>query len=681
MYQFTHYKRFNYKKLEKIRYIRRAGKSKKERFADCVMMLDTETSKKSKEHGKANHVVAFTLSIRSAGKNICTLWGRKPSEAVQCIDKIIKHINADNFIIYVHNLAYDYMFLRKFFFSEWGLPEKALNTKSHYPIVIEWDNGVILKDSLILAQKSLEKWAKDLNVEHKKAVGSWDYDKLRGQNENYTTEELHYIENDTLAGVECIDTLRKQLHHHIYSMPYTATGIVREAAYKISKENHGFENFQKLTPDFDIYMILEQVFHGGYCHANRHIIDEILSNIIVFDFKSSYPFVMLTEKYPMTRFKPFKYSSIDDLLQLSVKYAFITKLILVKPRLKKDVVMPVLQFSKAVKTINAVIDNGRILCAGYVEIYCSEITLDLIKQQYDFEAHICTEVHYARKAYLPRWFTDFVFDLFKKKCELDGVDPLNYVLAKASLNSCYGMCVQKAIQNDIEENYLYYDGDERHPYETTSNYTPEKYEKYRNNRRKFLPFQWGCWVTEYAMKNLFTVGQYCENWVYSDTDSVFGYNWSMEKIRDYNKSCVEKLAANGYGSVTVNGKVFTLGVAELDKKCNKFKTLGAKRYCYTDKEEKDLHITVAGVPKSGVKCLKNDMRNFRKDFVFDGITTGKLQHKYIYEKEIYTDENGNETGDSIDLCYGDYVMDKTTCLDWERIFDEEITIQNYEIGG
>ena len=78
--------------------------------------------------------------------------------------------------IYFHNLAYDYVFLRLFLFDAFGTPKKQLNTKPHYPIMIGFENGIILKDSLILAGCKLEKWANDLNVNHKKAVGNWQYD-------------------------------------------------------------------------------------------------------------------------------------------------------------------------------------------------------------------------------------------------------------------------------------------------------------------------------------------------------------------------------------------------------------------------------------------------------------------------------------------------------------------------
>ena len=663
---------YDYTNLTYIKPIKRNSKSGTEAFNNIVCMLDTETSKKDPEQIKENHVVAFTISIRAHGTNICTLYGNKPSECIECIDQIKEAMQGSKTIIYVHNLAYDYTFLRRFMFRSWGFPVKELNTKPHYPIVIEFENGLIFKDSLILSQKSLDKWAKDLNVEHQKAVGKWDYDIVRNQDHVFTDDELEYIEHDTLAGVECIDTLKEQLHHFIYSMPYTATGIVREEARKIGKENFAHKHFMKTAPSFDVYKLLELCFHGGYTHANRYTINEVQHDVECYDFKSSYPYVMLTEKYPMRAFRPFKDSHIDDLIRLSEKYGFITRLILYRPHIKDNsVVMPVLQSSKCVKSLNAVVDNGRILCADMVIIYVTEITLKLIREQYEFEKHLCTDVYFSRKGYLPRWFTDYVFKLFRDKSELDGIDPLNYMLSKAKLNSCYGMCVQKAISDDITEDY------ETGEYSRKSNYTEEMFIKYVENRNKFLPFQWGVWVTEYAMQNLHHVGAFCDQWLYSDTDSVFGLGFDHEKLEQYNNECLEKLQENGYGSIEVNGKIFTLGVAELDKEASEFITLGAKRYCFRSKKDNMLHITVAGVPKKGAEVLKDDIKNFRKGIIFPGIRTGKKQHTYFYN-EIYVDENGNETGDSIDLSPCDYLLDDIEVADWESIFNEEIRIEKYE---
>lgn len=665
---------YDYEKLKNIQTLRRKGrKHKGEIFNNIILMLDTETSKSENPEVKDNHVVAFTISGRYKHENLFTIWGHKPSECIEAIKRLLAAMPGNRTIIYIHNAAYDYLFLRKFLFKAFGHP-KALNTKPHYPVTLEFENGLIIKDSLILSQKSLERWAIDLNVPHQKAVGKWDYNKIRHQNGyRFTPDELDYIENDTLAGVECLDVTMQQLHHVIYALPLTATGIVREDARKIAKDNRGHETFKKVSADYDVYLMLEQCFHGGYTHANRHYIDELIDEgVKCYDFTSSYPFVMLTEKFPMTKYKPFRDASIHELIDSSEKYAFITRLILVKPRIKRDVVMPVLQMSKAIRSIDAVADNGRLLCAGYFEIIVDEHTLAIIKQQYEWDSHLCIDTYYSRKGYLPRWYTDYVFELFKKKSTLKEKDPLEYALSKSRLNSCFGMCVQRAIQDEIEEDY------DTGEYIVNSKYNEEEYEKYLNNFNKFLPYQWGCAITAAAMTNLFKLGSMCKNWYYSDTDSVYGSGWDERAIKRYNRECLKKLRDRGYDKVTYNSHDYILGVAELDGEYSEFKTLGAKRYCCRDAQTGKLKITVAGVPKKkGADCLNDDINLFTKGFIFSGHITGKKTHTYIYSDDIYIDEYGDEIADSVDLTECDYLLDDVNVENWEKIFEEEIYINVY----
>ena len=674
MYEFSFWDKYDYTRLSSIKTLTRKSRVK-EIYNNAVIMLDTETSKKREKDNNDNHIVAFTISIRANDENICTLWGRNPVECIDCIDKIRSGMPGDHTIIYVHNLAYDYTFLRKFLFDRYGYPVKMLNTNPHYPIRIEFSNGLVLRDSLILAQKSLERWAEDMDVEHKKAVGFWDYDKYRSQHEDYTPEELTYIEHDTLAGVECIDKLSKQLHHYIYAMPYTATGIVREVTYKEGNKNRAHNLFERISPDYSTYKLLELCFHGGYTHANRFIINEIIRGFIeCYDFTSSYPFCMLAYKYPMGKFTPFRDASIDELIQHSDKYAFITKLILINVEVKDNsIVMPILQASKVVNSVNMIVDNGRILQASYLEIYVSELTLQIIRAQYRFKNHICADIYYSTKRYLPRWFTDIVYKLFYDKSTLKGKDPLNYQISKGKLNSCYGMCVQKAIQNEIVENY------DTGEYSTYIKDGAGEYDKYLHNRKKVLPYMWGCWVTEYAQYNLIMkLGPCAGTWLYSDTDSVYGVNFDRKKIQAYNDECIRLLTERGYPPIKVEGKTYALGVATLDGEYTEFTTVGAKRYACRSVKDNKLKITVAGVPpKTGVNCLKDDINNFKKGLIFPGTVTGKKQHEYRYVDKIYTDKDGNITGDSINLTPCDYLLDDITVDDWLSFFEEGITINAY----
>lgn len=700
-YSMTYWKDFNYKILDNILYRAKAGRGDNSTYNDVIIMADTETSK-AKENaieyyikgGKQlhkyisveNYVVAFTISLRAFGRNIVTLWGDNPVDFVKCVVKIIDNMNGFYTYMYFHNLSWDWVYLRKFLIEEFGKPIKQLNTKSHYPINIEFANGLILKDSLILAQRGLEKWAKDLDVEHKKACGKWDYNKIRHQNEGatYTVDELEYIEHDTLAGVECIDKLRLILQKSLYSMPYTATGIPREEIRKRGAENHARDKFKKHCLSFKQYLIAEQVYHGGYTHANRHLIDVLIDwfEVQCFDFASSYPFCMCAKLFPCEKFTPLENKDYQYILRNSEKYAFMFKLTLFNVRLKDDFIeMPVLQFSKCVQTINAINDNGRILKCDYLEIYLNEIDLQLIIEQYQFEKHICTEVMVAKKDYLPRWLTDYVYQLFVDKTMLKGGDEVAYVIAKAKLNSIYGCTVQKYIKDIINENY-----DTGDYIEEVGN--PEEiFNKYIGKRTTILQYYIGIWVTSWAMWNLFQLAKCIDyegggQWVYTDTDSIYATKWDYEKIEAYNQSCKDEIIKNGYGAVNFNNREYWLGIAESDRLKDvytQFKTLGAKRYCGRCKADGEIHITVAGVPKkTGAKCLHDDINNFTKGLVFDGITTGKLTHTYNYVDKIYKNEHGDLIGDYIDLTPCDYLLDSVNAVDWEEIETEEIQIQVYE---
>lgn len=683
-YQFTEWDKYDYSILSQIAYKYTAGRGKKREYNDCFIMLDTESSKKCNDGSVMdNHIVAFSVSIRSCEHNICTLYGHRPDECLKCLEKICEHLPGDITYIYIHNLSWDWTFLYRFMIDAWGTPERQLNVKPLYPILIEFlCPHIIFKDSLILAQRKLEKWADDLNVEHKKAVGSWDYEKIRNQSDPFTSEELHYIENDTLAGVECLDAMRIQLNKRVYSMPYTATGIPREDVQKIGKKHEAHAKFTRIACDYRQLQKCENLYHGGYVHANRYYLNEIvredeeLGKPICYDIASSYPFDMLAYKgFPVDKYKPFRDCSIDDIMNLSEHYTFIMKLILVEPCLKDNCDMPPLQYSKCLESIDAVVDNGRVLAAGYVELYVNELTLSLIAEYYTYTKHLCCEVEYASKGYLPRWFRDYVFQCFTEKTMLKGGDPVAYALAKSKVNSLYGLMVQHPVRPEIIQDYR--TGEYREDKDVALD---KEYDKFLNRFTSILPYQWGCIITSHAMVRLFELGRCCSDWIYSDTDSVYGRGWDMEKLNTYNNMRKEELKTAGYGSVNHEGKNYWCGIAELDSVNSEFITFGCKRYAKRDAETGELKITVAGVPKkTGAKCLKNNINNFKDGFIFKGDITGKKTHHYLHVDKIYTDENGNLTGDSIDLSPCDYDLSAEYNFDWEKVVYEEITINDYTL--
>ena len=684
-YKLCYWSDFNYKILNNCIY-RKYNNWNTDTYNDITIMLDSETSKKHPDvyeylyhkNGKVeriyqadnNHVVIWTMTFRLFDLDIATIYGRKPSECIHAIKCVLDNLEGQFTHIYVHNLGYDYTFFRKFLFKEFGYPIEQLNVKSHYPIMIKFENGLILKDSLILAQRGLEKWAKDLDVDAKKAVGDWDYNKIRNQDTQITKDELHYAEFDTLSGTQCIDKLKNQLHKHVGTMPYTSTGILRELVKKEGSKNKAKKLYNKLLVSWDEYEMLVTMFHGGYCHGNRNYIGSncIRGLIQGYDFASSYPFIILTHKFPMTKFSTLKKDvDIDYILRNKEDHAFMFRLVLVDVKLKDDSFgMPPLQFSKC-KTLNDVTDNGRIIAAQCVALYTNEVDLSVIDEYYTYNKKLSSvsEVRTAKKDYLPKWYRDIVFSLFVDKTKLKHVDDILYTIQKYKLNACYGLMVQRLDKLMYEELYeaRVIDGIEYEEGDYVLDQSMSQEEAFNKNVRKrstTLPYQWGVWVTSYAMRNLFELGKCCKIWLYSDTDSVYGMGWDKVKVKKYNKKCIQMVKDAGYTGVEHEGKIYWLGVAETERKdkYSEFKYAGAKRYCGRSYEDNKLHITVAGVPKKAAEALDDNITLFSRGFTFKGEDSGKKLHTYKYVDDIYIDENGNETADSIDLSPCDYVLDE-----------------------
>ena len=229
------------------------------------------------------------------------------------------------------------------------------------------------------------------------------------------------------------------------------------------------------------------------------------------------------------------------------------------------------------------------------------------------------------------------------------------------------MTVQKILRDDFIEDY------ETGEFQTVIKTGEDYFQRAIDKKTMFLFYAYGVYCTAYAQYNLFQLGKCfdAENWLYSDTDSVYGIAPDEEKIKAYNDNCKKLLLANGYGAVQHNGRDHWLGVAEKDGEYTEFITQGAKRYAVRKPlkfgfvklggdYDGSIKITVAGVPKkTGAKCLKNDLENFKSGFIFRGDETGKLTYFYKYADSITQDANGNWIADSINLVPCDYLLATT----------------------
>ena len=74
---------------------------------------------------------------------------------------------------------------------------------------------------------------------------------------------------------------------------------------------------ENLTLTDEEYSKLKWCFMGGFTHSNAYYTNKIVNDVYSVDFTSSYPSVMIAEKYPMgTEFKPTK----DDIIKNGYDY-------------------------------------------------------------------------------------------------------------------------------------------------------------------------------------------------------------------------------------------------------------------------------------------------------------------------------------------------------------------------
>lgn len=545
-----------------------------------------------------------------------------------------KFLSSIEIIIYVHNLSYEFQFIRKYF--DW---KDVFATDNRKVIYCTTKNNVTFKCSYFLSGKSLNGIAKELG-KTQKLTGDLDYELIHTPETPINERELGYCINDVKIVNEYIET-QIQLYGNLANIPYTNTGRVRRftrlECFKI-KTYHKF--IKNLSMTKNEYITARACFSGGYVHANASYTNITLKNVESYDFTSSYPSVMLTEKFPMSKGVYKDRLFPNEIAFYSNKYCMMFFLELYNVQMKKDL-QPIISLSKCVERKNCVCDNGRIVSADYIALAVTDIDYFDIKDFYEFDKSRMTKAYLYKKDYLPKPIIKSVLKFYNDKTQLKGVKGFEseYMLSKNMLNSLYGMCVYTPIKDQYEykNNWI----------RVENPVTEHNINDYNNDRNRFLFYMFGIFVTSYARHNLFTAIKTIKNdFIYADTDSVkiLHADKYYDYFNNYNVEVTEKLNAmckyfnfdvSEIKPKTIDGIEKLLGVWDFDGKYSRFKTLGAKRYL-TEKDDK-LSITVSGVnSKTALKYLQEQFKtndnifdNFSNNLKFPKEYSGKKTHTYI----------------------------------------------------
>lgn len=645
--------------------------NKKEVYYNVPAAFDIETSSFYAATSEGEKQKQACMYIWQFGILNWVTYGRTWNEFKAFMTLLSSALRLDEthrIIIYVHNLPYEFAFMRtqvRF--------DKVFLLEERKPVYALW-GGFEFRCSLKLASKSLEKVGEDLlKYPVKKQVGDLDYELTRFHSTPLTAKELGYCEGDIRVLLAYIQE-KIEVDNGITNIPLTNTGYVRNRCRKACFKRSSYQAYKKLmselTLDPEEYQVLKRAFSGGFTHASAKYVAKILSMVASFDFTSSYPAVMLLEKFPMSKAhiensltpEKFKWFIANKCCLFDITlYNVTAKVDYDHPISVSKVIFPSDKELKKKIRNNMRIDNGRIVYAEKITLTMTEQDWFIFKNFYDYGYEDepdkkSYEIHSFRwydKGYLPKELYMAILGLYKEKTELKDVEgkEIDYMILKNMLNAAYGMIV-----TDIVRDILDYDPDFGYQKARKPDLA-EAIEKYNTSKKRFLFYPWGVWVTAYARRNLFSGILACKgDYIYSDTDSIkiLNYKDHLDYINSYNaliKKKIEiaaarfKISPDLYSPLNKKGKAKTIGVWDFEGVYKKFKTLGAKRYMFERLPEdiddsKGRHrysLTVAGVNKAKacdylVKTYRtNPFKGFTKDLCIPKEYSGRLILTYFDE--------------------------------------------------
>lgn len=625
-------------------------------FCEDIFTLDTETT--SAYYDDTGQVFPFDYDnpkkCQDAHKHgLCYLWqfginentryiGRELEDLVLLLRKLNKYCPY-NKSIWVFNLAFDFCFLQNVF----NFSEVFARTPRHPMRANVKSINSTFKCAYVLMAMSLEAWGESLNLPAKKLVGKLDYRKIRTPKTPLTKDEIDYSLADLDVMYYGLKKIKDQ-YGGLYNIPMTHTGKTRRQCAEVMKNEQGYcMKVSRLNPStLKEYVEQAHAFIGGTVLCNWLFKNRTLENIEPWDIASSYPWVVVAERYPQGIFYKCPKGQ-ESKYMYNKNYVYIVRF--VARGVESNYNCHFISRSKALRLKNCISDNGRIVSVDEIELILTSVDYELFLRLYRFQDIEILSFKFSRAKPLNNKFRRFVLELYKDKTTLKGVEGKEelYQNKKATINSMYGDFVTKIFCDSITYNNGKWDKillDE-------ARFNEAKKKEDKKARRNYKAFIQGVFVTAWARRRIWEAVLYedlDEHIVYTDTDSLKMWDYHGDYFEKANAEILKRheelkkelgVTDDELAPKDIKGIAHPLGVWEHEKPYKKFKSLGCKQYIveYYDGEKA---LTCAGVSKLAVKCFKNV-----DDFTID---------KRLTEKELLncTDGKGH-TAEKLTPYYGE----------------------------
>ena len=572
------------------------------------------------------------------------------------------------FPIFIHNLRYEYAFMK----NEFNFRDVFfLDTGKRNPLSL-FDGTFLYVDSYKICPKKLEDLAKAYCTIQKTHDLDYHIDRNTDDAKNLSDAELMYCVKDTQILVEFADFVFNNYFLKYGRLPLTQNQIIkiiiRHFYNDLSEDEKAAADkllyATKITQDQYLF-IRDEGGRGGHCASSLR---EIIGDVLYADEDSAYCAQIVHGLYPMSGYRAPRHAitteqdldeyAEDRCFQARVKFYNLiakgSKLVKYESRNKVTWCMPdgsypkthedFAQVRKTIKTTS----SGKIWKAACIETSINEVDWDIYKKCYEWDRIEITRFEQATKDKLPDFIIKVALILYGEKAKLKkaGIKGPKYASTKALVANVFGAMVQQICKEVVF-------GDE-----------DTWFAKLLDN---LIRPQWGVYVAANARKVLVdTILEYgIDNWGYSDTDSIFGNDneYTRSIINKYNEEMRRKNKAmcEAYG---LDYNIYCdLGCWDDDNKhIVHFKTLGSKCYLYMT-AEKEFKLVMSGVPEQffwEAYDKKYATRNEKDVFEF---FNEKTEITYTRHKVIWVDEETTE------VINGMTMTSKSGCI----IKDEVIT--------
>ena len=653
-----------------------------------------------KDFNKAAVPYIWQAGIEADGK--CNVYYGREFKDIEHFFKTIADPEQRK-IIWVFNLGYEMQFLRDIF-QHYTITKMCCRQMRKPIRFILQELNLEFRCAYMLTGLSLEKAAEQYTT-LEKLTGDLDYNQVRSPLTKLSEDEKAYCEMDIRTLQAIIEHYRKD-YGKLSAIPLTLTGEVRKEL-RDSVDMQYIYNIRKQVPQSaHIQALLMRAFMGGITHAcylysgTGHVYKDICS----WDMASAYPAVMLSERYPSSRWikiTPEGANKADRKYWAALYHVTFTN---IESKMFNNYILA----SKAVDGSGVQIDNGRLIRADHLRMVLTSVDFDIILQCYDIDSIEYHECYINRMDYLPIELRKYVIKLYKRKTELKGVKGAEdeYRRSKTRCNSLFGC----ACTNIIKSSADYVNG-EWTVQAITDEFMEEKLDELRNSRTNCFAYSWGVFITSYCRRRTWEMVSALDptkegvgldkGVLYYDTDSIKApYSKAatmaveksnrefMDKLREMCQ--MDDINIEDTCPLDPKGKPHQIGLWENESgtedgcSYSEFITLGAKRYAHRDKEDGVLNITVSGVKaKSGRRALEDDIYNFRDNMTFGYEECGKMTSYYNDCQPVFTftDKDGNEYTSTQE--HG-IILQPTTYhmgIDdvYEALWSHDFTYNNYDI--